>query len=119
MAIIDEIKDTCKDAPGPFTESVVAACRYLFEDGESVNQQQLTPEQQQNAQPVPVNTQNVVSSDAASTIPAQLTAAQAAQTAVDEEKKKLAELQSKADDQIGNLRDTLAVASEGKPDVQA
>ena len=34
-------------------------------------------------------------------------------------KEKGAELQSKADDQIGNLRDTLAVASEEKPDVQA
>ena len=119
MASIDEIKDTCKDAPDTFTESVVAAYRSLFEDGESTNRQQLTPEQQQNAQPVPVNTQNVVSSDAASTIPAQLTAARAAQTAVDEEKKKLDELQSKADDQIGNLRDTLAVASGENADAQA
>ena len=122
MSCMEEILNACEGTPRMFGESVVSAYRHLFEDGEQPVQQQQaqqTEKQQQNAQPIPVNAQNVVSSDAASTIPAQLTAAQAAQTAVDEEKKKLAELQTKADNQIGNLRDTLAVASEEKPDGQA
>ena len=111
---MEEILNACEGTPRMFGESVVSAYRHLFEDGEQPVQQQ-----QPYAPQIQVNAQNVVSSDAASTIPAQLTAAQAAQTAVDEEKKKLAELQTKADNQIGNLRDTLAVASEEKPDGQA
>ena len=44
-------------------------------------------------------------------IPAQLKTAQTAAKAVETEEKKLADLKKTANDQVQNLRDTLAVAS--------
>jgi hypothetical protein len=73
---------SCGDAPGYFAESVSAAFTAMFEDGETI----------------PVNVDNLVKSDEADTIPAQLKSAQdAAKT---------------ADDKVRNLRDTLGIASK-------
>lgn len=129
MDIIDEIKDTCNGAPDTFTESVMEACRSLFEgdtfstspagNGAQPGTFNPTAAQQANSEPIPVNTQNIVGSDAGSALAAKLTAAQQAQTAADAEKEKAVELQGKADAQIDSLKQTMMAASEEKQDGQA
>lgn len=96
---------SCKGASDIFTESVASAYSALFEDGEVAGQEN------QQDQTVPVNAQNVVNSDAANTIPAQLKDAQTTAQAVETEKQKLDALQKTASEKVENLKDTLAVAS--------
>lgn len=77
-----EVVESCKGAPGFFTESVSRAFVAIFEGDETI----------------PVNVDNLVKSEEADAIPAQLkTAQQAAKT---------------AETQVQNLRDTLGIASQ-------
>lgn len=92
-----ELIECCRGTSLGFTEGVLRACRVLFED-------------EQN-QKIPVDTQNVVNSDVADTIPAQLKTAQTTAKQVETEQQKLDALKKTADEQVNNLRDTLAVAS--------
>lgn len=107
MSCTDELLSECQGASGIFRESVVKGFNSLFEDDQTTG----TANQQAQDDTVPVDTSNVVNSSEANTIPAQLRTAQTAAKAVETEEKKLADLKKTANDQVQNLRDTLAVAS--------
>lgn len=104
MTNAEELALSCVGAPSAFIESMVAGYSAIFES-DAANPQG-------GNETVPVNTQNVVGSEEASAIPAQLKAAQDSAKAVDAEQEKLDSLKATADQQVQDLRDTLAVASE-------
>ena len=107
-----ELLSTCHESPKFFRESVDCAFVALFEDDTTSGQTQ------GQDQTIPVNTQNVVSSDTADTIPAQLKDAQTSAKAVETEQQKLSDMQKTADEKVQNLRDTLAVASNDTQNTQ-
>lgn len=108
MTIADYIVKDCTDRTGRMQESVRMACARLFESS-------LSTEVDEN-ELVPVDTGNVVNSEAAKSIPAQLTTAQATAKAVEDEQNKLNELKQTAEQQVDTLRDTLAIASQDQPE---
>lgn len=98
----DELTTGCPGASIAFVESVRKAYGILFEDDQTI----------------PVNTQNVVNSDTADTIPAQLRTAQATAKEVETQQKELDALKKTEAEQVQNLRDSLAVASNDTQDAQ-
>ena len=107
MSCTAELLKDCDGAYGIFRESVIKAYSSLFEDDQATG----TTTQQAQNDTVPVDTSNVVNSTAANTIPAQLKTAQTTAKAVETEEKKLEDLKKTAGEQVQNLRDTLAIAS--------
>lgn len=106
---------------GMMAECVGRAMSIIFEDAEvqpqtpnaGVPSNTSNPQQQQASQPIPVNAQNVVNSQDAKTLPAQLVAAQGTAEKLAKAKADVDALQKVSDEQVSKLRDTLAVSSEG------
>jgi len=91
-----ELMESCSGATEAFAESVSGAFSVLFEDGETI----------------PVNVDNLVNSQEADAIPAQLRTAQATARTAEAQEKELGDTKDTLGEQVKNLRDTLGIASQ-------